>query len=75
MDAIHERIDQIDPVAYARTRNFIDGRVSYLSPYISRGVITTRQVMEALIAKGYHLQNAEKFFQELAFMDSMKLFV
>ena len=69
MDTILERIDLIDPVAYARSRNFIDGSVSYLSPYISRGVISTKLVMERLIEKGYNFENAEKFFQELAWRD------
>ncbi len=34
----------IDPIAYAKSRNFLDGAVTYLSPYISRGVLTTRRV-------------------------------
>ncbi|HAW80987.1 MAG TPA: deoxyribodipyrimidine photolyase, partial [Balneola sp.] len=42
---ILEQIDQVDPINYGRTRNFIDGDVSKLSPYISRGVISTKQVM------------------------------
>ena len=32
---ILERIDAIDPLKYGKTRNFVDGDVSYLSPYIS----------------------------------------
>ena len=41
-DGILKKIDLIEPVKYARTRNFIDGSVSRLSPYISRGVISTK---------------------------------
>ena len=67
--AILNRIDQIDPVAYSRTRNFKDGAVSHLSPYISRGVISTRFVMERLIVKGYTFSTMEKFLQELAWRD------
>lgn len=32
-------IDAIDPVAYDRNRNYINGAVTKLSPYILRGVI------------------------------------
>lgn len=36
LERIDERIDQIDPVKYGKTRNYIDGDVTHLSPYISR---------------------------------------
>ena len=35
-------IDVIDPINYAKTRNFKNGKVTRLSPYISRGIISTR---------------------------------
>ena len=38
-DDILQRVWKIDPINYGKTRNFIDGAVTYLSPYISRGVI------------------------------------
>ncbi len=66
---ILKRIDDIDPVAYAHTRNYADGAISYLSPYLSRGVISTRFVMERLIEKGYTFSAMEKFIQELAWRD------
>jgi deoxyribodipyrimidine photo-lyase len=66
---ILDRIDQIDPVKYSKTRNFLDGAVTYLSPYISRGVISTQQVLEAIVQKGYTLQQSEKLIQELAWRD------
>lgn len=68
-DKILERINQLDPVKYGSSRNFIDGAVTYLSPYISRGVISTRQVLDAVIAKGYEPYKIEKFIQELAWRD------
>ena len=67
--AILDRIDTLDPVKYGPTRNFIDGAVSYLSPYISRGVISTKQVFEKVTAQGYSLSAIEKFVQELAWRD------
>ena len=62
-------LDDIDPVLYGKTRNFIDGAVTRLSPYISRGVISTRMVMEHVLEQGYPFNKIEKFIQELAWRD------
>lgn len=62
-------LQKIDPVAYGATRNFIDGKVTYLSPYISRGVISTKQVLTAVLKRGYAPEKIEKFIQELAWRD------
>ena len=66
---ILQRIDRIDPVKYNNTRNYMDGAVSYLSPYISRGVISTKFVFNELIERGFHAERMEKFIQELAWRD------
>lgn len=66
---ILERIDKIDPVQYATTRNFVDGAVTYLSPYISRGVISCRQVIESVLSKGYTMDHCKKLIQELAWRE------
>lgn len=66
---IQERIHRIDPVRYSKTRNFIDGDVTCLSPYISRGVISLPQVRDAVMAKGYKPYQVEKFMQELAWRE------
>ena len=66
---IVDRIDALDPITYGRTRNFADGAVSHFSPYISRGVISTRFVYERLIAKNYDPREMQKFIQELAWRD------
>ena len=66
---ILERINHINPVQYAKTRNFIRGAVTYLSPYISRGVISGKQVMDAVFTKGYKPPQIEKFLQELAWRE------
>ncbi len=66
---ILNQILEIDPVAYGKTRNFIDGDVTKLSPYISRGVISTRQVLQSVLDQGYHPKTIEKFIQELAWRD------
>ena len=66
---VYQRIDQFDPEQYARTRNFITGGVSYLSPYLSRGFITVPQVVKRLKDRGIGLEQAEKFIQELAWRE------
>lgn len=66
---ILEKIERIDPIKYGHTRNYIDGAVTYLSPYLSRGVISTRQVLQAVLARGYKPYQIEKFIQELAWRD------
>ena len=66
---IFSKLENIDPIKYSSDRNFIDGSVSYLSPFISRGVISTKQVLKFLIDKGYSFSQMEKFVQELAWRD------
>ncbi len=67
--AIMHRIATIDPVTYGTNRNYIDGDVSYLSPYISRGVISTKFVFEQLLKRNFHPASIMKFIQELAWRD------
>ncbi|WP_271855090.1 FAD-binding domain-containing protein [Patiriisocius marinus] len=70
---ILKRIDAIDPEKYGRTRNFIDGAVTQLSPYISRGVISTKYIFEKLLDKKYAFETIEKISQELAWRDYWQL--
>ncbi len=62
-------IAAIDPVEYARSRNFLDGAVTRLSPYISRGVISTKTVFESLVSRGFEFSKIEKLVQELAWRE------
>jgi deoxyribodipyrimidine photo-lyase len=66
---ILEQLNDIDPIKYGKTRNFINGAVTQLSPYISRGVISTRQVLDAMLHKGYKPYQMEQFIKELAWRD------
>lgn len=47
----------------------MDGAVTQLSPYLSRGVISTRLVAESLVARGFSWQVCESLFKELAWRD------
>ncbi len=64
-----DRLDAIDPLGYGKTRNFISGDVTHLSPYISRGVISAKQVLETVLDKGYKIGEIEKFIQQLAWRE------
>ena len=48
---ILKQLDQIKPLEYARNRNFIDGSVTRLSPYISRGVILQNKYQNMYLKK------------------------
>lgn len=66
---IVEKLDKIDPLKYGSTRNFVDGEVTYLSPYISRGVISTKQVLKTVLEKGFKISQIETFVKELCWRD------
>ncbi len=66
---ILDRISNIHPAEYGKSRNYIDGAVTCLSPYISRGVISTRQVMETILQKGYSYDQTESLIKELAWRE------
>lgn len=65
---IVQRLNQINPLQYANTRNYIDGNVTYLSPYISRGVISLKQVARQALKKHEPYQ-IQKLLQELAWRE------
>lgn len=66
---IIEQIHKIDPIAYGKTRNYINGANTKLSPYISRGVISTKQIAQIILSKGYKPSEIESFLKELTWRD------
>ena len=66
---IIERINAIDPIQYEKTRNYLNGHITYLAPYISRGVISVKQILDSIFNKGYSIQQCEKLIQELAWRE------
>jgi deoxyribodipyrimidine photo-lyase len=68
-ETILSKINTIHPEKYAKTRNFLNGHITYLSPYISRGVISTKQVMDIVLKNGFSLFQSEKLIQELAWRE------
>ena len=51
IDEVYAHIDALDPTLYEKTRNYLDGAVTWLSPYITHGVINTSIVAERILAK------------------------
>lgn len=66
---ILKRIDEIDPIEYAKSRNYVNGSVTFLSPYISRGVISTKKIIDTLLEKGFTSEQSQKLIQELAWRE------
>ena len=75
---IIEKIKNIDPVIYARTRNSLDGDVSYISRYLTHGVVSLKLVKDitnkisntSLENKNYSDNiKYEKWNQELAWRE------
>ncbi len=69
MPEVLQRVRRVDPVRYGKTRNYVNGSVTRLSPYISRGVISTKYVLKEVLDRGYEPRQIEKFIQELAWRD------
>lgn len=69
LEDVMQKVSRIQPLAYSRTRNYVDGAVTQLSPYLSRGVISTRLVAESLVARGYPWEVCESLIKELAWRD------
>ncbi len=57
-----QRADRTDPRRYARTRNFLTGDVTKLSPYITHGLITIPELLERV-----HARHALTWEDKLAF--------
>ncbi|MGL4757715.1 MAG: FAD-binding domain-containing protein [Patescibacteria group bacterium] len=65
---IVEYIRSFKPAAYANSRNFLNGSVSYLSPYINLGVVTLPEVKRISLEKT-SLARSTKWIQELSWRD------
>jgi deoxyribodipyrimidine photo-lyase len=47
----------------------VDGAVTRLSPYLSRGVLSTRLVADSLVSRGFSWEDCESLVKELAWRD------
>lgn len=67
-DEIEQRIDAIDVIAYARNRNFLNGSVTHLSPYITHGYISLPSLRDRVLQK-FTKKEAYTFIFELAWRE------
>lgn len=68
--AAEQRLAALKPgKAYRETRNYLDGEVSRLSPYIRHGIVSLVEVRAATFALVELKSTAEKFINELAWRD------
>jgi deoxyribodipyrimidine photo-lyase len=65
---ILEQIENIDPISYSRSRNFLNGNVTMLSPYLTHGVISLSQIQKSVLGK-YKYSQVEKLIFELAWKE------
>jgi deoxyribodipyrimidine photo-lyase len=63
------RLARMEPRRYAATRNFLDGAVTGLSPYIRHGLLTLTAVRESAVAAAGPARELGKLISELAWRD------
>lgn len=67
--AAEERLKRIQPRQYAKTRNYLDGAVTRLSPYIRYGVLSLAEVRDYVLDRVKQPADAEKLINELGWRD------
>ncbi|MBD2138834.1 deoxyribodipyrimidine photo-lyase [Anabaena sp. FACHB-1237] len=67
--AAKAKLKQIDPVAYAKTRNSLTGAVTKLSPYIRYGVLSLREIRDDILDRVKSPEDASKLINELGWRD------
>lgn len=68
-DQILKKVDAVDPAAYARSRNYFNGAVTRLSPYLSRGVVDARMVLERVLQNGFTYRESISLIKELCWRE------
>lgn len=63
-----ERLAKIDPIHYAKTRNYIEGKVTRLSPYVRHGIITLDDIREKALSIS-RPQLSEKLIQQMVWRE------
>lgn len=58
-----ERLANVDPVAYARTRNHLDGQVTRLGPYITHDLVSLDEVVSAARGTGRRATSDKLVFE------------
>lgn len=66
-----KKLNSIDALAYARNRDFLNGSVTHLSPYLRHGCLTLNEAFHSV--KNRFGLDAEKLLIELAWRDFWRL--
>ncbi|HLP90650.1 MAG TPA: FAD-binding domain-containing protein [Nostocaceae cyanobacterium] len=67
--AAKKALVKVHPANYAKTRNFLTGAVTKLSPYIRYGVLSLREVRDHVLERVENPNDATKLINELAWRD------
>lgn len=67
-EAALNQLSLVVPDAYAKSRNFLDGAVTYLSPWVTHGFLDTREIAIQL-RKKYELDFEHKMIFELGWRE------
>ncbi len=68
LHAANERVLRVRPSAYAKTRNFLDGAVTHLSPYLTHGLTTIPECV-ASIKQRHALSLEDKLIYEFGWRE------
>ncbi|NJL09724.1 MAG: deoxyribodipyrimidine photo-lyase [Calothrix sp. SM1_7_51] len=67
--AAEKVLQKVDPFKYSKSRNFLNGAVTRLSPYLRYGVLSLREVRDYALAKARNQNDATKLVNELGWRD------
>ncbi|MBD2210293.1 deoxyribodipyrimidine photo-lyase [Nostoc linckia FACHB-104] len=67
--AAEQALAKVEPVTYAKTRNFLTGAVTKLSPYIRYGVLSLREIRDYIQKQIQNPDDATKLINELGWRD------
>jgi len=68
LKSIQSRVLRIDPIKYSKTRNYLNGSVTHISPYLSHGVLSTQEVARNVLSR-YNKKESFTFIFELAWRE------
>ncbi|MCL1472107.1 FAD-binding domain-containing protein [Argonema antarcticum] len=67
--AAQKVLEKVDPARYAKSRNFLTGAVTRLSPYLRYGVLSLAEVRDTVLSKIKNQNDATKLINELGWRD------
>ncbi|BAY22439.1 deoxyribodipyrimidine photolyase family protein [Calothrix sp. NIES-2100] len=67
--AAEKALQKVKPALYGKTRNFLTGDVTKLSPYIRYGVLSLREIRDYVLDKVQNRDDATKLINELGWRD------